>query len=194
MRFKRNFWIFALAWAVTVCAVSDILLISAYRDIPLDTDRVSPVWAMILIPTVFAAAGRVLIGIFPRLLIRKLRRSYQALEGVTEYAFFRNFVLVTALGAAANTLLLYARYRSVTELLIKDEDRRLRMLFSNDPAYLARRLEAFASRVSTCDTAAVIMTVLLFIGKAAAYLFLARGLVRTYHKHAHTAYAQEVHQ
>ncbi|MBR4555828.1 MAG: hypothetical protein IKO27_09590 [Ruminococcus sp.] len=192
MRFKRHFWVFALAWAFAVLAVSDILLISAFRNIDLDTDRMSPVWMMIIVSFAFAALGRMLAEVFPRLLIRRLRRNYLALEGVGEYAFFRNYALVLALGAAANTVFLYFRYRSVMEILIKDEDRRLRLMYSSDNAYLLRRLQAMSERVDACDVTAVILTVLLLLLKAAAYLFLARALVAGYHKHARSAYAQEV--
>ena len=189
MKFKRHFRIFALAWVLAVMTVSDILLISAFRGIVLDTDRKAPYPAMILVPAGFAAAGRLLAGLFPLLLIRRLRRSYLALEGVTEYTFFRNFALTLAVGAAANTVLLYVRYRSVMELLIKDEERRLHLLFSSEPERLEGYLAALTDRVSSCNTVAVIMTVLLIIGKAAAYLFMARGLVKSYHKHARTGYA-----
>lgn len=193
MKFKHHFRIFTLAWAVTVLTVSDILLVSLFRSIDFNIEDPSPVPAMILVPAAFAAAGRLLIEVFSRLLVKRLRRHYLILEGVTEYAFFRNFVLLLAAGAAANTVLLYTRYRSVTELLIKEEERRIRLMHSSEPAYLEQCLDTLARRISTCDTAAVIITVLLVIVKAAAYLFLARGLVRTYHKNVHTAYSQEVH-
>ena len=188
MKFKRHFRIFSLAWAVLVLTVSDILLISAFRGIDLNTGNSSPVLSMILVPAGFAAAARLLTGIFPRLLIKRLRRHYLALEGVTEYTFFRNFVLILTVGAAANTVWLYTRYRSVMEILIKDEERRLRMMHSSDPAYLEQCLDALTQRISTCDTTAVIMTVLLIILKAAACLFLARGLVRTYQRNVYLAY------
>ena len=188
MKFKLHFRIFTLAWAVTVLILSDVFLISSFRSITLDPEKASPVPMMITVPTAFAAAGIALVGVFSRLLICRLRRHYLALEGVTEYVFFRNFVLILAGGAAANTVLLYTRYRSVTELLFKEEERRIRLMNSRDPDYMQHCLDALADRMSACDTAAVIMTVLLVIVKAAACLFLARGMVKTYQRNVHLAY------
>ncbi|MBQ7186401.1 MAG: hypothetical protein IJR91_02085 [Ruminococcus sp.] len=188
MKFKLHFRIFTLAWAVTVLVLSDVFLISSFRSITLDPEKSSPLPMMISVPTAFAAAGIALVGVFSRLVIRRLRRHYFSLEGVTEYTFFRNFVLILAAGAAANTLLLYTRYRAVAEMLLKEEDRHIRLMYSDQPDYLQQCLSALADRVSACNTTAVIMTVLLFAAKAAACLFLARGMVRTYQRNVRLAY------
>ena len=188
MKFKLHFRIFTLAWAVTVLILSDVFLISCFRSIVLDPEKPSPVLMMTIVPTAFAAVGISLVGVFSRLLIRRLRRHYFSLEGVTEYAFFRNFVLILAAGAAANTLLLYTRYRSVTDILVKEEDRHIRLMYSGEPDYMQHCLDALSDRLSSCNTAAIIITVLLFIAKAAACLFLARGMVKTYQRNVHLAY------
>lgn len=194
MRFKRDLLIFGLAWAVSVCVLSDILLISLFRQVALDTERLSPVLPMIGVSAGFAAVCRVLVVFVSRRIVRRLRRHWISLEPCTEYGFFRNYVLILAAGAAANTLLLYDRFGAVLEIVRRDEDRRLHMLLSDKPDELAHRLSALADRVSSCETAAVVITAVLIAAKITAYLFAARGLVSVYHKNAVTAYAQEVHQ
>lgn len=188
MKFKLHFRIFTIAWAAAVVIISDILLTSSLRGIAFDPEKPSPIPMLLIVPLAFGAAEMVLTGTFSRLLIRRLRRHYLSLEGVTEYVFFRNFVLLLAAGAAVNTLYIYSRYRSVTELLIKEEDRHIRLMHSTEPAYLEQCLEALTQRVNACSTAAVIFTAVLTAVKAAGFLFLARGMVRTYQRNVHLAY------
>ncbi len=188
MKFKRYFLAFALFWALAVCVISDILLISAFRQLPLDTGKHTPIAEMILLPTGFAAADWGLIMLFSRLLVRRMRRRMAAIEGTGEYAFFRNYVILLAAGAIANTALLLGRFRSVTAILEKEEIRRLSLLCSGQPAYREQRLEALSERLSFCSGAAVFMLIFLILLKAAGYLYIARSLVKTYHKHSMTAY------
>lgn len=192
MKFRRHFSVFALAWAVAVGVLSDILLVSAFRKIELDTEKGSPIPAFFIVPAVFALADILLISGFSLLLTRRLRRRYISLDGHREYAFFRNHVCILAAGAAANTLLLLNRYYSVMEILKKDERRRLHLMFSDNEALRDRRLSELDSLISRCGTAAVIVTVLMILLKAAGYLFSARRLVKTYHKNARSGYSQEV--
>lgn len=194
MTFKKHFLIFALAWGAIVCAVSDILLVSLYWKAELDTDKGSSALLFFAVPAVFAAANYLLIWVFSLYLVRRLRRKLHMLEGAEEYPFFRNFVLIPAAVSVGNTVLLLDRWRSVRELILKDEDRRIRMLFFSEPDYLAQRLSLLSDRLSLYNTLAVISAVLIGILKAFAYLFMARSLVRCYHRHVHIAYSQEVHQ
>ena len=192
LRFKKHFLIFSAAWIVTAAVVSDTLLLSSFRSLSLNTDDGSPLPAMLLVPAAFAAAVFFIISPFCRLIVRRLRRKLVSLGGCLEYPFFRSFCTALAAAAAANTVLLCSRFLALLEILKKEEERRIHMLFFDQPDYLASRLDALSQRASFCGSAAVVITLLLAAAKAAAYLFLARALVRTYHKNAATAYTNSI--
>lgn len=192
MKFKKNYLIFCAAWAVFTAVISDILLISAVWKLVTDVEKRSSVSFLIIVPTVTAALCFMLITLFSRGVIRRQRRRYNSIEGHGQYAFFRNWVCVLAVGAILNTVLLCDRFGSVLELLRRDEDKRIHQLYFDKPELMQERLSMLDGRLSSYTTAAVIMAVVLSLTKAAAYLFSARTLVKCYHKHAVTAYSKEV--
>lgn len=190
MKFKKNFLIFTAAWAVFIMIGSDVLLISAYRNISTDVERSGSLLWEILVPTAAAAVCWALITLFTLGVIRRQRRRYNSIENQGQYAFFRNWVCVPAVVSILNTVFLYIRFKDVLGIVVKDEDRRLHMLYFDKPQVLSDLLSKLGSRQSLYLTAALVITVILSAAKAAAYLFSARSMVKCYHKNAVSAYGK----
>ena len=189
---KKHFLVFSLAWATIVAVLSDILLISTFRSIRLDPEKGSSYAGVFLVPLAFSAANLLLIGGFSVFAVRVLRRRYHSLGGLREYAFFRNYVLILAGAAAANSVLLYNRYRAVMDILFSDEKRRINLMYSSEIPVRDKHLSELRDIISRYDTLALISAIVIALFKAAGYLFTARRLVRSYHKNARSGYSQEV--
>lgn len=192
MKFKKNYLIYASAWAIFTAVLSDILLISAMRNLGTDVEKRSSAVFLITVPIVSAALCLMFITAVSWRIIRRQRRRFNSLEGHGQYAFFRNWVCALAVGAVLNTVLLCSRLTDVLEILRKEEDRRIHQLYFDKPEFMRGQLSLLDSRLSSYTAIAIIMTVLLSLAKAAAYLFSARTLVKCYHKHAAAAYGKEV--
>ena len=191
MKFKKHFLIFSVAWAAIVAVVSDVLLISTFREIELDTAKIPSYAFVALVPLGAALVNWLLIAGACVFLAGKLRRKLYTIDLYGEYAFFRNYCLGLAAAAVANTVFLASRFYAVKELIAPDERRRLNLMYSGNIPYRDDRLSQLDSLLWRYGAAAAAVTVILVVLKAAAYLFLARQLVRTFHKNARSGYTTE---
>ena len=196
MKFKKNFLIFSGAWAVFSVIIYDVLMISAFRSVELNVEKHGSSLLIIVFPTAAAALMWAIVTFFTLGVIRRQRKRYNSIERHGQYAFFRNWVCILAVGAVLNSVLLYIRFKDVLGIIRKDEERRISIMYNSAPDIQRTQTSQLDDRIADYLTLAVVMTVILAAVKAAAYLFTARIMVKCYHRHAASAYAQskEVHR
>ena len=178
-RFGRKFIGSMLISAVILIPIIDVFIQFTYDSVRIDTEK-SQLWKMITVVFISSVVLVFTVLFLGRLFIRYFKGREYELSSGSEFAFFRNFVLVSASMIIADLVFLYKQSKPFFEKAYLDAQMRIKIKDFTEKIESARLNDLRISYESTLDiifyaliASCVIATIIL--------LYSARMLVKTYH-------------